>query len=222
MTARPSVSPSVPYVLPFVVFLVLLSIEGKLPVSRDLEFPIRVFVLAVVLWIASRNVIDLRFQRWAGAIALGTAVFLIWILPDLIWPGYRQYWLFTNPLTGTGEPVNYAGLSSVTLAFRAIRAVILVPIIEELFWRAWLMRWLIRPKFQEIPLGAWSAQAFWLTALMFASEHGHYWDVGLLAGIAYNWWMLRSKSIADCILAHAVTNGLLSAYVLFTGRWEYW
>ena len=45
---------------------------------------------------------------------------------------------------------------------------------------------------------------------------------GLLAGIAYNWWMLRSKSLADCILAHAVTNGLLAGYVLLTGRWEYW
>src|SRR5882724_3618573 len=181
MTARTPVSPSVPYVLPFVVFLILLSIEGKLPVSRDLEFPIRVFVLAAVLWIASRDVIDLHFQRWGWAIAVGAAVFIIWILPDLLWPGYRRFWLFTNPLTGTGEPVNYAGLSAIALTFRVIRAAILVPIIEELFWRGWLMRWLIRPKFQEIPLGTWSPQAFWLTALMFASEHGRYWDVGLLA-----------------------------------------
>jgi hypothetical protein len=34
--------------------------------------------------------------------------------------------------------------------------------------------------------------------------------------------MIRTKSLADCILTHAVTNGVLSVYVLMTGRWQYW
>src|SRR5260370_13163833 len=102
MTARTPVSPSVPYVLPFVVFLILLSMEGKLPVSRDLEFPIRGFVLAAGLWIASRDVIDLHFQRWGWAIGVSVSGIIFWILPDWLWTGYRRFWPFTNPLTGTG------------------------------------------------------------------------------------------------------------------------
>ena len=94
--------------------------------------------------------------------------------------------------------------------------------IEELFWRAWLMRWLISPQFEEVPLGTWSAQSFWIVAVLFASEHGSYWDVGLAAGIIYNWWMLRTRSLGDLILAHAVTNGCLCAYVIAFGKWEYW
>ncbi len=62
----------------------------------------------------------------------------------------------------------------------------------------------------------------WLTAVLFASEHGPYWDVGLVAGIIYNWWLVRTRNVADCILAHAVTNFVLSAYVLKTGNWQYW
>ncbi len=99
---------------------------------------------------------------------------------------------------------------------------LLIPIVEELFWRAWLMRWLINPHFQKVPLGTYTATAFWFTAILFASEHGAYWDVGLAAGIIYNWWMVRTRSLADCILAHAVTNGALAGYVLLAGKWEYW
>ena len=69
------------------------------------------------------------------------------------------------------------------------------------------MRWLINPDFLKVPLGAYQAGAFWIVAVMFAAEHGPYWEVGLLAGIIYNWWMLRTRNVMDCIIAHAVTNG---------------
>ena len=76
--------------------------------------------------------------------------------------------------------------------------------------------------FLKVPLGTYAASAFWIVAVLFASEHGPYWDVGLVAGLLYNWWMIRTKSLGDCILAHGVTNALLSGYVLATGKWEYW
>jgi CAAX prenyl protease-like protein len=103
-----------------------------------------------------------------------------------------------------------------------LRAVVIVPVVEELFWRAWLMRWLIDNDFEKVPLGKYAAQSFWIVAVLFASEHGSYWDVGLIAGIAYNWWMVRTKSLGDLILAHAVTNFMLSTYVIAFGKWEYW
>jgi CAAX prenyl protease-like protein len=110
----------------------------------------------------------------------------------------------------------------VYLVFRVAGSALLVPIVEELFWRAWMMRRLISPHFERVPLGAYAAGSFWITAALFASEHGVYWDVGLAAGAAYNWWMVRTRSVADCIFAHGVTNGCLAAYVLVTGQWQYW
>jgi CAAX prenyl protease-like protein len=108
------------------------------------------------------------------------------------------------------------------ILLRTAGATVVVPIVEELFWRGWLMRWLVTPKFREIPFGAFTPSAFWIVAVLFASEHGSYWEVGLAAGIVYNWWAVRTRSLADCILAHAVTNGILSAYVLLSGQWQYW
>ncbi len=84
------------------------------------------------------------------------------------------------------------------------------------------MRWIINVDFRSVPLGTYNTQAFWLTAILFASEHGPYWEVGLITGLIYNWWMIRTKSLADCILMHAVTNGVLCGYVLLTSKWEYW
>jgi hypothetical protein len=84
------------------------------------------------------------------------------------------------------------------------------------------MRWIAASDFKKVALGTYQALAFWLVALLFAAEHGPYWEVGLAAGIIYNWWMLRTRNLSDCIVAHAVTNGLLSIYILATHRFEYW
>ncbi|MBL8232950.1 MAG: CAAX prenyl protease-related protein [Bryobacterales bacterium] len=217
-------NPSLPYVLPFAAFMVFLSLDGKLGVGPEVEFPLRVVLLSALLWIFSRHVIDLRAPKWAGSVLLGVVVFAVWIAPDVIWPEWRKHWLFENSLMGAAPApqAGYASLPWHTLLFRTIRAVILVPVIEELFWRAWLMRWIIKPDFQTIPLGQYSTQAFWIVAVLFAVEHGSYWEVGLLAGIAYNWWMVKTRSLGDCVLAHAVTNLCLSGYVIATGKWQYW
>ena len=215
---------ALPYVLPFAVFLAFLAIQKYLPIPPTLEYAVRDLVLAVVLFAVSRHVIELRSLHWLETIILGVAVFLVWVGPDLIFPTYRQHWLFQNFLLGrltNSIPENVIG-NPLVIWPRIIQAVIIVPILEELFWRAWLMRWLISPQFEKVPLGAYQAGAFWITALLFASEHGPYWDVGLVAGVAYNWWMVRTRSLGDCILAHAVTNACLCGYVVATRHWEYW
>lgn len=216
--------PAFPYVIPFAAFFFFLALEGQLKLDPAWEYPLRAVLLAAILWVFSRHVISFRLVRPAGSFLLGVAVFVLWVGPDLIAPGYRQHWLFSNSILGAAPTPQdgYQTLSAVALWSRVIRAVVLVPIIEELFWRAWLMRWLIKPDFQSVPLGAYAPQAFAITAALFAIEHGGFWLVGLIAGILYNWWMVRTRSLGDCILAHGVTNALLCGYVLAAGKWEYW
>ena len=215
--------PAAAYVGPFVVFIAFLALGDVLGLG-EWEFPFRVCVLAASIWFFSREVLDMRVPYWIASIGVGIAVFLIWVGPDYLIPGYRQHWLFSNSITGkvaSSLPEGFH-MSTFVLVFRALRAVIIVPIVEELFWRGWLLRWLINPDFQKVPLGAFSWSSFAITSLLFASEHGPYWEVGLLAGAIYNLWIVRTKSLGDCILAHAVTNGVLSAYVIAAGKWEYW
>jgi uncharacterized protein len=215
---------TVAYVLPFAVFLVFLALQKYVPLPPNLEFLVRDVLLAAVLVGFSRHVIQLRPSRPLETVILGIAVFIVWVGPDLLFPAYRQHWLFQNSILGQVAVTIPGSVLQApwVLTPRVLQAVVFVPILEELFWRGWLMRWLISPQFEKVPLGAYQAGAFWITAALFASEHGPYWDVGLIAGIAYNWWMIRTRSLADCILAHAVTNACLCWYVVATHRWEYW
>lgn len=211
--------PALAYVAPFAVFLFFLAIKRYLPY----EYPIRVLVVSALLMVLSRKVISPRVSRPLISVLAGILVFAIWIGPDLLWPAYRQHWLFHNSLVGSARSSlpEDARTDYVFLLFRIAGTALLVPIVEELFWRGWLMRYLISPDFEKIRLGAYSALSFWVTAVLFASEHGPYWEVGLLAGIGYNLLMLRTGSLGDCILAHAITNGCLAAYVIAAGQWQY-
>jgi CAAX prenyl protease-like protein len=206
------------------LFLVFLALQNQLKALGALEFPLRVAILAALLFAVSRRVISFRVSQWLGSVAVGVVVFAIWIAPDVLVAGYRQHWLFSNSLLGSVSTAIPEGLelNPVVLVFRTVRAAVLVPIIEELFWRAWLMRWLIRSDFETVPLGTYEPRSFWIVAALFALEHGPYWDVGLVAGVIYNAWMVRSKSLGDLILAHGVTNLLLSLYVMYFRQWQYW
>jgi uncharacterized protein len=202
----------------------LLVLQSKFPRADLVDQCVRIAVLSgVLLWIA-RPAIDLRVEHVAGSLLIGVLVFVVWVAPDMLAPEYRHHWLFENPLTGAARGTLSTGgrLDPAVLALRTVRAVIIVPVVEELFWRAWLMRWLISADFRKIPLGTYTASSFWLAAILFGSEHGSYWDVGIVAGLVYNWWMVRVKSLGDLILTHAVTNLCLSVYVITAGKWEYW
>lgn len=215
---------AVPYVLPFAAFLFFLAIQDWVPLPQAVEFALRILVLAAIIWVFSRQVLDFKVTNPLGTVAVGIGVFILWVAPDALFPNYRQHWLFHNKIVGAVHSSLQSGSTenALTLVLRSIRAIVIVPIVEELFWRGWLMRWIVRPDFEKVPLGTYAPRAFWLVALLFAAEHGPYWDVGLMAGVAYNLWMVRVKRLGDLIWAHAITNAALCAYVLYTQKWEFW
>lgn len=217
-------NPAVPYVAPFLTFIALLSIQKYIAFLGEWEYAVRVAIVLGVIFAFSRRVLDLKVRFFLPSLAIGVGVFALWIAPDTLFPGWRQHWLFTNSLLGEVKvSLNDAQLSSpVLLFFRTLSAALMVPILEELFWRGWLMRWLIKTGFEQVPLGTYETQSFWIVAALFALEHGPFWEVGLLTGIIYNAWMVKTKSLGDLIFVHGVTNLVLSLYVIFTKQWQFW
>jgi uncharacterized protein len=210
------------YIVPFLAFVGIMAVEQALSIPAQIAYPVRFFAVWGIVLLLSRPYLIWKFNSpWTSA-ALGALVFAIWIGPDLLFD-YRQHWLFNNSITGSpgssiSEDLRRQGWF---VAIRVFSCTVLVPIVEELFWRGWLMRWLIARDFLKVPLGLYDTSAFWIVAVLFASEHGPYWEVGLITGIIYNWWMTRTRNLADCILMHGVTNGMLSCYVVMSGKWEY-
>lgn len=214
-----------PWIAPFAMFMLWLAVGPSLGIPQPWESVLRVSVLVITMLTVSREVIaTLRVRHVFTSVLLGLGVCAIWVLPDQLMPGYREHWLFQNAVTGniaiSIPPSELA--NPLVLSLRILRAALLVPILEELFWRGWLPRWIVSNDWWQVPLGTYTAGAFIATAALFASEHGPYWDVGLVCGLIFNWYMWKRKSLGDLVLVHAVTNAALSAFVLTTGQYAYW
>ena len=112
-------------------------------------------------------------------------------------------------------------LMIVWLAFRAIGSTMVVPLVEELAFRGFLMRRITTADFDTISY----RQATWfsvlLSSLLFGLLHGR-WFAGTIAGLFYALAARRRNMLCDAVTAHAVTNGLIAIYVLSTGSWQLW
>ena len=211
------------WVGPFAVFALWLVVDKSLPIANPAKELLRDGVLLASILYFSRHVLPRSAPHWLASIALGLAVCAMWVAPDLLFPGWRSHFLFQNAIVGQLKTsIPPSELTPLMLVLRTARAALLVPVLEELFWRGWLPRWLQDTNFSKIPLGQYTPFAFWATAVLFGLEHGSYWEVGLLCGIIYNWWMRRTRSLGDLILVHGVTNLALSLYVMKTEQWMFW
>lgn len=223
---RPETSPTsrtIAWVGPFAAFMAWLAVDRYLPLANPWKEILRHLWLIAAIVVFSRHVLPRSAPRWLASIGVGLAVFAIWVAPDALLTGWREHWLFQNSVTGRLKTsIAPAELTPLMLVLRTMRAALLVPILEELFWRGWLPRWLQDGRFERVPMGQYTTFAFVATALLFAAEHGPYWEVGLVAGVVYNWWMWKSRSLGDLMVAHGVTNLALSLYVIGTGRWTFW
>src|SRR5690242_16000116 len=104
--------PALRYIAPFLVFLAFLAGDRFLPFDADWNYGIRFLVVFGLLVWLSRNVFSWRLSSFAGSTVLGLAIFAIWVGPDVLWPAYRQSWLFTNSIVGTPKSSLPAGVKA--------------------------------------------------------------------------------------------------------------
>jgi uncharacterized protein len=112
---------------------------------------------------------------------------------------------------------------------RFLRLVVVVPFLEEIFWRGFLMRFLISEPFEKVPFGTFQMKAFLITTLAFGLAHygnqtlpGQDFYSALICGIIFNAVACLTKSLGSCIFVHAVTNLFLGIYIMKTKQWGFW
>jgi CAAX prenyl protease-like protein len=205
-----------PFVAPFLLFMIFLVVEGWCPDQHYLLYvPKTLGVGALILW----------YWRALPPFALRSPIFsvLVGIAGVVLWIGLDP-WLvhYDQPLVGRNPFLLYPTDEAWTLfGIRLLGIALVVPIMEELFWRGFLMRWLIKEDFTTVPLGTYQHVSFWVTTAFFAGEHGSEWPLGLIVGMLYGAWFIRTKSLGSVMLAHGVTNFLLSIYCLATNDWHF-
>ena len=217
---KPAVGPWIYYAAPMALFLVLTPLEAKLgPYYTWIYFAKIVFVTAALI-LCRRAWADIRFEARLvlPAAALGAVLCAVWVGVDKSIPyphlGVRAAF---DPFASISQPTNRA----LFLAARFYGLVVLVPVIEELFWRSFLLRWITAPKWESIPLGTFSRTSFALVAAAFGIAHPE-WLVAVIFACVMALLLRQTRSLFACIIAHATTNLCLGLYVLSTHDWMYW
>jgi hypothetical protein len=149
------------------------------------------------------------------AVALGVFVFVLWI--NITW----DFAIIGSPRANNPYKLISKEAFYIAIFFRIFGSAIVVPVMEELFWRSFVIRWIDNHNFTSIPLGTFSITSFITTVLLFGSEHS-LWLAGIVAGVLYNLLLYYRKSIFLCIISHSVTNFILGIYVIYSGRWMFW
>jgi CAAX prenyl protease-like protein len=184
-------------------------------------YPIKALLVFVLLLIFMRQYEELRWSdlknlsHTFGSLLLGAVVFLLWINMDWDFATFGESKGF-NPTLIDDDTVRQS-----LIFFRLFGAALVVPIMEEIFWRSFLLRYIIDANFMSVKVGTYSLASFAIGAVLFGLEH-HLILAGIMAGVAYSLLLYWTKSISQCVLAHAVTNLLLGIYVLQTGDWQFW
>ena len=213
--------PYIPYVVPFVLFLLLTEPGRYLPDLVPFLYITKTILVGLLLWFWRHKytkdfALNLSLPEILTSIGCGLLVLFIWIAPEGHLFQLEQKNIFVPHGLGNSR-IAMIGL----LGMRLLGAAIVVPIMEELFWRSFLMRYLIEPDFQSIPMGTFTWFSFAGTALFFGLEH-HRIIVGIIAGLLYGLLLIYQKNLRGVILAHGITNLGLGTYVILTKSWMFW
>jgi CAAX prenyl protease-like protein len=227
--AAPSPRSPMPYVLPMAGFLAITALEGYLPPVAHRPNPtwypilyaVKVVVVAALAWACRETWRDLRplpgLAGLALATVLGLVVAALWVGLD----GHYPELPFLGKRTSFDPGMLSPAAKWAFITVRMIGLVVLVPLIEELFWRSFLMRWVIDADFERVPIGRVTPLAAIVTSVCFGLAHPE-WLPGLLTGLIWAWLLHATKSVSACVVSHAVANLALGLYVIATGDWKYW
>ncbi len=205
-----------PYVVPFLVFAGFTYLVPLFNMSRFLVYPAKILSVIVLLAFFWPKIKEEIRPFWdMNAVMVGIAVFILWIGLEGRYPQIGSPTGF-NPYE-SGQDIYTISLMGV----RLFGAALVVPVIEELFWRSFALRFLMDNNIKRIPLGSFSWFSFIFVSIAFGLEH-HRWLPGIFAGMLYSLLLYQRKNLFSPILAHGVTNLLLGIYVVVNQAWGYW
>ena len=209
--------PSAPYLVPFLGGIAALMLTRAVSGEVDRLYPLRVVAVGGLLWSFRGTYAAWRWRPSWQAVALGVVAFVAWI-------NLTSHSADVGPGLGDSrmDPGGPWGAWAIAwISFRIAGAVITVPLAEELAFRAYLTRRLIKSDFSSLEMGAFSWPSCLVSSALFGLLH-HSWLAGTVAGLLFSLALYRRGRVADAVLAHATANACLAAYVVATGQWWLW
>jgi uncharacterized protein len=217
-------SPIYARVAPFCIFVGLIAFGGLFGKDSPYwAYALRTGVGAWLIWQMRPFVSEMRWTVSTEAIAVGIAVFVMWVGLDPFLPKNHIFFTPTpgdewNPFARYGAG---SGLGWFYVSVHLLGSSLVVPPLEEVFWRSFVYRYSVRTNFESLPLNMFHPTAFIVVSLLFGLEH-YEWAQGFLCGMAFQWLAINKNRLGDAIVAHAITNFLLGLWVIGRGDWHFW
>ena len=228
LIARLTKSPVAARVAPFIVFVVLTCCQGVVgETGRYWIYLAKTIVGAWMLWLVRPVIEEMRWTPSWESVVVGVAAFILWIgLDDLLIrigfaSSYPKLKLSGPPWNPTDPFGSGSAFAWCVILVRFVGSTVIVPPLEEVFFRSFLYRYLMKVDFLSVPLGTFAWWPFLAASVLFGLEHRE-WLAGILCGLAYQGLVCQKKRLGDAITAHAITNFLLGAWVVWRSAWQYW
>ncbi len=213
--------PWFPYVFPFALFMLFTAVGQYVPDLAHLIYVTKTIAVGLVLF-HYRNEYrrdlegSITFKHCLESIFAGIVVLAVWIGADGFLP--------TIGVPRGFDPAEFSlspSMETTVVAIRLLGAAVVVPVMEELFWRSFLMRYLINTNFRAVRLGTFTWFSFMSVTVLFGLEHFRVIQ-GLVAGAIFSLLVIRQNTLKGAVISHAVANLGLGLYVLNTESWHFW
>ena len=221
-----------PRVAPFIIFILLTAGQGKFgPASAYWFYLAKTLIGAWLIYEMWPLVAEMRWAFSCEAFVVGVGIFLLWIGINSEWALQNSLWIklgLAHPTAKTDSiwdpQIQFGGYSGIACFFLAVHILgmtLVVPPLEEVFYRSFLYRYLANQNFLSVPLNKFLPWPFLATVAVFGFSHNE-WLAGILCGAAYQWLVIRKNRLGDAMTAHAITNFLLGVWVVWRGAWHFW
>jgi CAAX prenyl protease-like protein len=218
-------SPEYARFAPFLIFVVITFVGGTMGGNAMFWlYAVKVIVGAWLIWEMRVFVPEMRWSFSWQAVVMGILVFVAWVGLDPFYP--KNYLLFQDTEESIWNPFTRFGESSAIawslIIIRIFGMTIIVPPLEEAFYRSLVYRYIVKYDFTKVALTHFDGVALGLSALLFGFAHFQ-WLPGILCAVAYQWLVFRRGHLGDAMTAHAITNFLLGVYVVWKGgeAWKF-
>ena len=217
------VSDDLAYIIPMATFLVLTAAGGHWPTLYPYFYVARAAIVAVLLVTFWKHYTKVRWDYWWLGLIVGVIGIFQWV-PMQLWLQNHTSWFPAakdpfDPTKAFASPT----IMWMFIIIRTASATLVVPVMEELFWRDYLWRYILAPNdFKLASVGEWAWAPFLIVSGAFATVHGNWWLTAIVWALMIGGLLVYTRSIGACIIAHGTTNLLLAVYVLLWKDWGFW
>ncbi|MEP4194697.1 MAG: exosortase E/protease, VPEID-CTERM system [Aliishimia sp.] len=194
--------PIVAQIFPFLIFMASALLASTFSQAPAIVYPLRALAMIAVLGAFWPYLRGLPWRIDLVSVGAGVVIAAYWI-------GFAPDQVGSPLIAELGTTA-----AAIWLLSRCVGTSILVPVIEELFFRGYLMQRLAPNGATLLRVGI----AIAITSILFAALHDR-WIEAAIAGVIFASIYLRSRNITDAIVSHAVANALIAAWALASGNW---